>query len=212
MNLNLAEKLILRAMLTRSYYGKTAVSRPSASHMANIWELGTRQHLILFTDFDHDMTRPLEWALSVINALCENRIPIPRSIPKFHTWGEANIWLRNIVTVKFEADQADAQEELDDPLGRVLLDTVIKDGTVQDPWGASLSKPTFWLLDNLTLNGIFTIYLAVNNAAQDALFEGLLPFTLDPSEGPDPRKAAHEAFQEGMRFLREDLEDELGLR
>lgn len=206
------EKLILKAMLTRSYFYGTSgdkVVRPGEEILRITFEGGVRDgDFRRFISHGTDMSQPLEWATLVANFLTEDRVKLPKRAATCESWDAVIAEVKRLVNEQFESDKAEAQADLEeDPewfaTGR--RDCVVVEGKVTDPWGPALSGPVMWWLDNMTLVGVWLVYQVCRNAATDAVNEGLISWTLDPSESTDPRKAAHEAFESGLKQLDKDI-------
>ena len=206
------EILILRAMLTRTYFYGAAgdkVVRPSTDSLRITFENGVRNgDFIRFVGYGSYMTEPLEWATIVVNFLSEDRVRLPRQYATCESWEAVAAEVRRLVTETFDANKADAQADLnDDPawFADARRDCIVVDGKVTDPWGPALSGPVMWWLDNMTLVGVWLIAQVARDAAIEAINESLTSWTLNPTEGTDPRKAAHEAFEAGMKQLDKDI-------
>lgn len=205
------EKLVLTAMLTRTYrFGVNKAVRPGPETLRITFESGVRDgDFRRFTVYDTDMSQPLEWATLVASYLCEDRLKIPKHPTHCDSWGAVVAEVKRLVTEKFEADKAEAQDDLESlPLQDFTTfhsGCVHAHGKVTDPWGPALSGPVMWWLDNMTLVGVWLIFQVVRNAAVDAVNEGLVSWTLDPRDGTDPRKAASDAYDAGLEHLNKDI-------
>ena len=204
------EKFILTAMMTRTYgYGPHKVVRPGTESVRLTFEGGVRDgDFRRFTSYGNDMSQPLEWATLVANFLTEDRVKLPRRHASCESWEAVVAEVRRLVMEPFDADKAEAQAELDESPANFAewrKDAVVENGRVTDPWGKSLSGPVMWWLDNMTLVGVWLVYQVCRDAATEAINEGLASWTLDASDGIDPRKASLEAFENGMKQLDKDI-------
>lgn len=197
------EKLILRAMLTSSY----SVSRPAADTVRYTFEAGLRsgslRHFVGYTD----LSQVLEWATLVAGSLSEERIVQPKQPKRCESWDEVRTEVLRLFEAKFDADRQEFQAELDESpeeFGQWHRDTVVVDGKVVDPWGPALSAPVRWWVDNMTLVGVWLVYLAVNEATVSCVSENLSLWATG-NEDANPQKVAYEAFSEGMRHLEKDI-------
>jgi len=204
-----SERTIFRAMLTQTYQG--SYNRP-AQHVEP-------------TDFHVDLTLAsalraksvdswlghlnynvaFEWAVQVLARLSEDRVRVPRQYPRMESWEDVVAEARRLVEAAMESERKDQQESLDDEGLEVLRQwhsqSVVTEGKVIDPWGPALSVPVQWFLDNMTLTGVYLVYVAVNNAVQEEVAENLLMWTADINEGRDCAKVAQETFENGIRIL-----------
>ena len=208
--LNPTETMILSAMLTRTYrFGVNKVVRPGTETMRLVFEGGVRNgDFRRFIGYDTDMSQPLEWATLVVNFITENRVRLPQRQAICTSWEEVVAEVKRLVNEQCEEDKAELQGELDasSPLEfkQWYTGAVIVDGKVIDPWGPAISAPAMWWLDNMTLVGVWLVYQVCRNAAVDLVNENLTTWTSD-TDSHDPRKAAKEAFVEGLTQLDKDI-------
>lgn len=205
------ESLILRAMLTHSYsngYGKPEqVSRPSESTLRYTFEAGLRQgslrHFVGYGNLDV----VLEWTMMVASTLSEDRVTLPKQPRRCESWEDVQAEARRLFDGKFEADRQECQDELTDSpesFREWHRDTVVEDGQVTDPWGPALSVPVRWWLDNMTLVGVWLVYLAVNEAVASCVSENLA-FWAKGDTDANPQQVASEAFSKGTFRLEKDI-------
>ncbi len=208
-----AERLIFRAMLTKVYsggYGLDRVTRPTDQSLVTSFEAAFRvKSLTSFLDFGN-YNVAFEWAMLVVGRLTNDRVSTPRKHRDIKSWEAVVAEIRDLVSVAAESDRKDQQEDLDDRGLETLRSwnsqSVVADGKVIDPWGPATSVPLNWFLDNMTLTGVYLVYVAVNEAVQDNVSENLLSWAAGQDEGRDTRTVATQAFETGCRTLEKDIE------